>query len=625
MSINSILTHYEQYLGYVATKVKEKVEAQLRLGITDEETYKLTSKKQHRKEQGIYYTPKFVTDYIVKETVGRFISEHSYNEIRTMKILDPACGSGSFLIRAYDELLNYHAKQRNRSLNELDQKDRLPVLLANIYGVDLDMQAVEITRLNLLLRTLTEKGKLPYLSSNIRQGNSLISGADEELKKYFGDNWRDKKPFNWEQEFKDIMANGGFDIVIGNPPYGIVFDRDAKNYLEEEYPTFRRNNDLFVAFIHRGIQLLRNEGFFAFILPNTFLGGPYFENIRKYVLDHAKVLKVTDFGISRVFLEPNVFNAILVLRKEQNARKRKISTVELTNGLAAMSPSENHALETRLQSKLQDLGWRAIDPVVRKSLEKHPKLGDIAFVKDVGFNYWTIGRGKTRGGSIADKILYDGSKENEQDLPFLKGRDTERYHCAFSSRWLRHNYQDFLDPKVDVFGYGSEFLLHGPKIIYRQTADRIIATIDSQNFLVDKTLHSIRVREACLSDFSLKYILGILNSRLATHIYRDFAKERGRLFAQVKTFVIKKLPIRRIDFDNPAEKKTHDDLVALVDKMLELNKRLAPIRDTYGYEREELLREIKRTDAEIDQKVYEFYGLSEEEKQVIEGSLASKS
>jgi adenine-specific DNA-methyltransferase len=615
---------YEQYLGYVAKveqeKAKEK-QAQLGLGLAVEQDYQMVEKKVHRKEQGIYYTPKFVTDYIVKETVGRFIKEHEaqgYNKILNMRILDPACGSGSFLIRAYDELLNYHAKVRSKAANELEQQDRMPILTGNIFGVDLDRQAVEIARLNLLLRGLAKRDHLPPLTDNIKQGNSLISGTEKNLKEYFGKEWKSKQPFNWEEEFKDIMTSGGFDVIIGNPPYGINFDKASKLYLEETYPPFKRNNDIYVAFIQKGLQLLKNGGYFSLILPNTFLGGSYFDHI-KDVIEQAKILKRIDFGIHQVFPEPNVFNAILVLQKEKIAESRSANVVEFIDALESdITNTNNIKIETVAQSKLSDLWWKSITPLVTKMLLIAPKLDTIAFVKDVGLNYWSKGRGKTRGDSIGDKVLYNGKKQDDRDLPFLKGRDIERYQYKFSENWLMNNYSELLVPEIETFRYSPEFLLNGSKIIYRQTSDCIIATIDNANYLVDKTLHVIMIRENYLNDFNLKYVLGILNSRLATYIYRDLAKEQGRLFAQVKTFIMKRIPIRQIDFAILDEKVAHDRLVALVEKMLELNKKLTPMRDQYSHERDELVKEIEKTDREIDNLVYGLYNLTDKERQIVE-------
>jgi type I restriction-modification system DNA methylase subunit len=227
------------------------------LGFPSEPTFELTAKKERRKEHGIYYTPRFITDHIVKETVGRFLKERSHNEVLNIKILDPACGSGSFLIRAYDELLNYHAYRSGKSASELDQWERLPILIKNIFGVDLDMQAVEIARLNLLLRSLAKRETLPSLADNIRQGNSLISGTEEELKGCFGDNWRDKKPFNWEQKFEDVMADGGFDVVIGNPPYvrPHKLETSDKRALWAQYQVYRAKSDIYACFIQRAIDL----------------------------------------------------------------------------------------------------------------------------------------------------------------------------------------------------------------------------------------------------------------------------------------------------------------------------------------------------------------------------------
>ena len=190
---------YEQYLGHIAEVVKQQVlKAQMKMSLGIETPiFTLTDKKERRKEHGIYYTPKYITDYIVKETVGKYLKENDGypDKISNLKILDPACGSGSFLIRAYDELLSFHAEELRKPVHHLDQEERLPILINNIFGVDLDKQAVEVARLNLLLRSLAKREPLPNLGNNIKNGNSLISCSEEELKKYFGKKWKEKERF----------------------------------------------------------------------------------------------------------------------------------------------------------------------------------------------------------------------------------------------------------------------------------------------------------------------------------------------------------------------------------------------------------------------------------------------
>jgi type I restriction-modification system DNA methylase subunit len=583
---------YEQYLGHILKKTPKRAT--------------VTESQAHRKAQGIYYTPTYIVDYIVRNTLGELLNKTSVSDIPKIKVLDPACGSGSFLIKAFDVICEAYMKKTKSDKVTFEQKRS--ILQNNIYGVDLDPKAVEIAQLNLLLKA-AEKGKrLPMLENNIKCGNSLI---DDE--KVAGD-----RAFNWDKEFPDIMKKGGFDVVVGNPPYGIVFNEEEKHFIEEHLPSFRRNNDLYVAFIEKSVTLLNSRGFFSFIVPNTYLIGSYFDSMKKFILEKTRIIKILDFGTNQIFLDPNVFNSIIVLGREKDDVKRKNNCVEFYN-LPSFTISDYFKLEDVAnktiitEAELSNLVWKPKNDIIEKIVgQKDKLLGDVCHVKDVGFNYWTVGRGKKRGGSIGSKVLYEGDRKSARDIPYLKGRDVIRYGYVFGNHWLRTDYKKFLDETIDIFRFTPEFLETSPKLIYRQTADRIIATVDYDKYYLDKTVHLIIPREKIT--LNLLSLLGVLNSKLMLYFYRDLVREEGRTFAQVKTVYIKKIPIKH---DLKIEQMISD----LVSKQLTTTKKIISLNDKQTDARAKLEAEIKKTDAEIDELVYKIYGITDKEKKIIEESL----
>jgi adenine-specific DNA-methyltransferase len=315
---------YEQYLGYVAKAVKPKPKLQQTFFPVTNQQIEISAKIEKRRKGGIYYTPKWVTDYIVRQTINRFINEHNHHEILNMKILDPACGSGSFLIRAYDELLSYHAKIKKKSVADLNWQERIEILTRNIFGVDLDPQAVEIARLNLLIRALAQRLLLPSLENNIQCGNSLIFGTDEELYKLFGPNFKDVKPFNWNDKFADVMKSGGFDIVIGNPPY-VMELRDNKDIFRQLRATplgnkyYEAKMDIFYFFIEHGIDLLKSGGYLGFIVQQYWVSRTHASKLRKKIFEETSPLTLVDFAEYQVFRDaPGQHNMITVLKKPKD-------------------------------------------------------------------------------------------------------------------------------------------------------------------------------------------------------------------------------------------------------------------------------------------------------------------
>ena len=571
---------YEQYLGYVTSLRKKDFDEQQEVV------------RKHRKEQGIYYTPTFVTNYIVKETVGHYLENHTHNEILNMKILDPACGSGSFLIRAFDELLNYHAGVHGKPVVELDQHERLRVLLSNIFGVDLDKQAVEIARLNLLLRTLTERAELEMLENNIQRGNSLISGTEEELKSYFGKNWRDRDPFNWDDEFPDIMANGGFDVVIGNPPWvslsgkhkSLDLSEQQLHYLSDTFHSSTYAPNLYEVFIWRALGLLKDGGTFSFIVPDRLAINQQFTRLREHILQNFTVEHLLfRYPFPGVMADTMVFVIRKAKPKDNGIQIVDYPSQKTTKLLQrTFSSSSDHALFF-VDSKLAEVFHR------------------IAGTKDVR-NLSSIA--KSTSGCGAKSELLHKKRMSPAQIKVMKGENIGRYDNR-GFFWF-----DFKDENLSGRTRDEEKLGTKEKILIRKTGSDIIATFDDSGTYPEQSLYFVygTGRSTLLS------ILAILNSRLINVYYRNFAVTNRDTTPQLKNIDLDKFPIVV-----PTNESQQNTLMALAIKMLELNKKLQKAQKGLD-EWHDIEKQIEQTDKKIDTLVYHLYGLTEAERRIVESA-----
>jgi len=610
-------------------------------------------KPEVRKAGGVYYTPTYIVDYIVKNTVGKLLEGKTPKQVEKLKILDPACGSGSFLLGAYQYLMDWHLKEYTAEDPEKYMKSRSPkiyqirsgdwrlsttekkrILLNNIYGVDIDTQAVEVTKLSLLLKVLegetdeTLKSQLklfheralPDLGNNIKCGNSLI-GSDfyegRQLSILTEDEMYRINAFDWEKEFPEIMKNGGFDAVIGNPPYvrGRSLDAKLKDFLLASISTFTPNADLYVAFLGRGFDLLKSGGSISFIIPRSFLIETYAQKLRMKFLQSARISEILDFQGIKVFENATVTNIIINLHKESPSDVVPIRhwKEETHNFLLVVKILKNQdvAIRPELTGHHADL--------IEKVGNTEVKVNDLCYVS------YSVAAHSEVEGKKKDAYIF-GDKKNAKCKQFIEAREIARYKIGYLGRWLEY------DPKI-VRRPGLPELFNAPKIMVRDVVGQqgLICAYDDSGLYADysvvcltlkSNLQKVTSRKLIWTDkeidlskkYSIFYVLGIINSRLLNFFFKTSIG--GGLHVYPDN--IRQLPIRPINFAHPTEKATHDRIVLLVDQMLDLNKRLSSAQTQH--EKTLLQRQIEATDRQIDKLVYELYDLTEEEIKMVEQS-----
>ncbi|NOQ34191.1 MAG: N-6 DNA methylase, partial [Methanosarcinales archaeon] len=663
---------YEQFLGKV-------------IRLTAGHQAKVETKPEVKKAGGVYYTPQYIVDYIVKNTVGKLVAGKTPEEIAEIKILDPACGSGSFLIGAYTYLLRYHLdwyvenkpKKHKKAVFQVrenewylttDEKKR--ILLSNIHGVDIDSQAVEVTKLSLQLKVLENEsresvdqqvklgmeGILPNLGGNIKCGNSLV-GPDfydaGQMTLFDEDEMRRANVFDWDDAMKgfgEIMARGGFDCVIGNPPYvRQELLKEQKGYFKDHYQVYQGTADLCAYFIEKGVSLLRSGGFFSYIVANKWMRANYGKPLRQW-LKTKRIEEIVDFGDLSVFQNATTYPCIMRICNGEPSSIFEVTHVETLefSDLGTYVEEHRHAVN---QDELDDGGWSLVDGQTQAVLDKLRKTG-IPFGEYVdGKIYYGIKTGLNEAfvidSSTRDKLIAEDPKSAELIKPFLAGKEIKRYQPPCSERylilipkgwtnqksggvkdawkWLQTNYPgvaSHLKPfsekaqkrydkgeywwELRACDYYAEF--EKTKIIYAEIAAKGQFTLDLDCHYSDTTSYILG------SDS--RYLLGILNSKLWTFLFSCTSSKIRGGFYRWKRQYMKILPIRTIDFSSPSETAQHDKLVSLVENMLELQKRYHGARMEQDKELYE--RQIKFVDAQIDGLVYDLYGLTEEEIKVVE-------
>jgi adenine-specific DNA-methyltransferase len=662
MPVEILGTAYEQFLGKV-------------IRITPAHHAKIEEKPEVRKAGGVYYTPQYVVDYIVKNTVGKLIDDKTPKEISKIKIVDPACGSGSFLLGAYQYLLDFHkdyysengkpskGKKDNPLTSEgnLNTAEKKRILLNNIFGVDIDVNAVEVTKLSLLLKCMEGETEasinhqlkmfheriLPDLDNNIKSGNSLIDTDFYDGQIDFGGE-KKIKPFSWQKAFPEIFKQDGFDIVIGNPPWGADFNDESLSYLRERNrEIIVRMIDSFMYFIYRSFKLLKPNGNFGMILPDVLFYQTDNSKLREYILNNTSIEALLNLG--NVFENVTRPSCIIIFSNAKPSKSNKITTVELTNFKREKKHTELYNKENYdsvLQTALKEIPNFLFVTKDSKhfSIINKIKSGRVKnlsdFVDEDG-----IQRGVSPDLKEAFLVTAEQAKKSKLEKKYLRnvltgGKQVKRFHINYPDLQLIYTKRndDFKSiPNICSFinqfkskitcrevkeGKHSLYALHrareekiftkSEKLVGVITEDEIIVSIDTNKTFATDGLYLFGVK-----DIDIKYLTGILNSKLFVFLYRLTTMESGRALAQVKPTVLNEMPIRYIDEKNKTDIALKEEIIKNVDSLQKIYPEISESR--LQTKTEQLQSRIDYCIEKIDEAVYKLYDLTAEEIKIVEG------
>ncbi|MFA6014921.1 MAG: N-6 DNA methylase [Gallionellaceae bacterium] len=616
---------YEQFLGKV-------------IRLTSGSRAVVEDKPEVKKAGGVFYTPAYIVQYIVEHTIGKLLEGKSSKQAAGISILDPACGSGSFLIGAYQYLLDWYLERYVEEGAEKNSKgkaarihaaahgawrltsaEKKRILLEHIYGVDIDTQAVEVTKLSLLLKMLEGESNeslnnqmalfhervLPDLDKNIQCGNSLIGPDFYDGQLDLDDETVQRiNVFDWQAGFPHIHKAGGFDVVIGNPPYGASIDEKEKKYFKERYATQNYKYDTYVFFIERGISLLRNNGKLSFITPEVWTRLESGTSLRQFLSSNSALERFKFFG-EGVFSAAVVSTCVFIAN-----RSEKQSTINIETNLGSW--------------KLNAAQWKAtpnlvidykVSPAAASVISKLTlssfRLSDLGEVIQ-GITAYDKYRGQPPD-LIKNRAYHSPIKQDDTYGKWLEGKDVGRYQLSWSGEWL--SYGPWLGAAREPRFFSGE------RLLFREVPGkerRIQVTLATETSYYGHSVTPFLLNGGCT--FALRFILGIVNSRLISWYGEILLPNFGKdIFPKLNPQDIRLIPIKKLDISITENKQIHDKLVALVEKMLALHQQLATTKNPQDATLKQ--RQIDATDKQIDQLVYQLYGLSDEEIALVEGNV----
>jgi len=498
------------------------------------------------------------------------------------------------------------------SQSDANEKKRIKVQIEKIEhdlieaSVKAETDKLSAQRLN--IRTLPGVGLLPEDAKrlmSISSKESQIMAILDELKR------TGTKPFFlWHLHFADVFEEkGGFDVVIANPPYGADIDKLTKTFTLLYPNTTKAFKDIYKIFIELGIsKLLGNKGILCYIVPNTLLLQPRYKDVRSFLLNY-KILEILNLG-EEVFEQVVVPTCVIFIQNRS-----------ITNGVVRFSDLSE---ESKFNGNIRTVSFQEIEQASynktpanvfvsqnREIKDDEIPLEEIFEMKDCGIKYQRINVGLSQKGKndLADRIFYEGEKLNALDKEFLIGKDLHRdgWHIdKTTKRFMRYDFRNLLKSNEIVY-FNEDVFNAEEKIVWRQTSSYPVAALLDKSVWFANTLQAGLVKNDYKDQYSTKYILALLNSKLLRYIYTLFVKERGRVFPQVKLSKLRQLPIKKISLNEQRQ------FVEIVDNILGMTNSNDYLENSAKQ------TQVKEYRGQIDKMVYELYGLTEEEIRIVEG------
>ncbi|MDR3575640.1 MAG: Eco57I restriction-modification methylase domain-containing protein [Anaerolineaceae bacterium] len=670
---------YERFLGRV-------------IRLTPGHQAKVEEKPEVRKAGGVFYTPTYIVSYIVKHTLGELLKDQTpeSQKNKPLRVLDPACGSGSFLLGAYQYLLDWYldgyirndparwskgkapALLENPNGWQLTMDKKKEILLSHIYGVDIDAQAVEVTKLSLLLKVVENPGQLswlnerilPDLGENIKCGNSLIGPDyyDGRQIPMFGDEETYRlNVFDWQNAFPLVFYAGGFDAVIGNPPYIRIqalqewAPAEVEFYKKRYIAASKGNYDIYVVFVEKALSLLNRSGRLGYILPHKFFNAQYGEPLRGLISTGNHLAKVVHFSDQQVFDGATTYTCLMFLEKNSQDAFDFEKVIDLKGWRSGTSGVIGRVEAAKVTSTEWNFTVGDGMEFVNKLSQMPVKLENIAKRIFQGF--------KTGADPIfileerGNGKFYSNALKSEVEIepiflrPLYKSGNMKRYTLQNNSRFVIFPYRngilipwneislnapktaeylkackDMLAKRENGKWVGSYWYCYSRNQALEIISSPKLLTADLNpfaNYCFDESGQACFPGGAAggygivLDENMYFYVLGLLNSKAVDYYHKKISSNfRGGWFGY-DAKIIRNIPIRTINFSDPVDAARHAQMVALVEGMLALHKLAAAAR--LPQEKEMIQRQILATDRQIDRLVYELYGLTEEEIKIVEG------